>query len=385
MVRKTCNRLSRIVPEKESEKMQIALTKKLAEKMKLPKLPQLQDIDSFYTWRANITQSGRQRLLVFMNDASRYVLVVHSPKVKTFQRLNEVFVNTLRSALLVEQVNPDVIDCYIADVGEITYVANSSRQETAWLNTACDHAWYGVDRCEGDDAYTSVFASHVNIGSYSDETRDKPSKAFLKMLLKYGLPLRRFCAFDLNVRLDLDGMDAVRRLRVPANMTFDNLHKVLQSSFSWGDYHLYSFGMFEEWSENYYAKPDVELIMYEDDFYDDEPNAIMMTGIKLSEYIPRYRKILYTYDFGDDWHHYIEVENIIEDCDEETPKLLSGEGDSPPEDVGGTGGYSYFCEVMANPEREEHEHFYEWSRSQWWWKPFDFDSVARRVKNTLWW
>ena len=81
-----------------------------------------------------------------------------------------------------------------------------------------------------------------------------------------------------------------------------------------------------------------------------------MAGVKLCDYLPMYNKILYRYDYGDDWHHYIEVENIIEDCGDSLPILLSGDGDAPPEDVGGAGGFAEFLEVMADPGHEDYEH-----------------------------
>jgi hypothetical protein len=365
--------------------MQICLTKKVAEKMKLAKLPPLADSDKFLTWRANITKDGRENLLVFMNDASRYVLVVHRPLAKDFKRLPELFIETLREAMLLEQINPAVIDRYIAEIGEVTFAANAGRQETARLNKACANSWYGLNKYR-DNACLSVFASHMNVGDYELDTRDKPSHMFKDMLKRYGLPVIKSRALNLFIRLELDGNDAVRKLRVPANITFEQLHKLMQKAFEWRNYHLYSFGMFKEWSENYYAQPDVELVMESNqyDAYEANLNAKSMAGVKLSDYVPEYTKILYTYDYGDDWHHYIEVESIVEDCEDELPVMISGEGDSPPEDVGGPGGFADFLEITADPEHEDYEHMKEWSKSQWW-KPFDFEAVARSVKTALWW
>jgi hypothetical protein len=107
-----------------------------------------------------------------------------------------------------------------------------------------------------------------------------------------------------------------------------------------------------------------------------------MTGLKLSDYLPEYNKILYTYDYGDDWHHYIEIENIIDDCEDELPVLLSGEGDAPPEDVGGTGGFTEFLKIIADPKHEEYEHLTTWAKSQLW-KPFDFETTAKRINGKL--
>jgi hypothetical protein len=107
--------------------MVIHVTKKLADILKI--VPTIQsETDDFYSWRANITKSGHYRLLVFMNDASRYVLVVHRPMAKDFKRITDLFKETLREALLAEQINPDVIDRYISEMGDIRFAANSGKQ-----------------------------------------------------------------------------------------------------------------------------------------------------------------------------------------------------------------------------------------------------------------
>jgi len=36
--------------------------------------------------------------------------------------------------------------------------------------------------------------------------------------------------------------------------------------------------------------------------------------------------------------------------------------DTPPEDVGGVGGYQYFLEVMSDNSHPEYEHLKDWSR-----------------------
>ena len=364
--------------------MILYVTKKVAEKLKQSIKP-YEDADAFYSWRANITKDGHHRMLVFVNDASRYVLVVKKPMAKDWKRLPELFKETLREALLMEQINPEVIELYLADLGDISYVANKGRKETAWLNTACNNAWYAYGR-NNTNAELSVVASHLNVGDYADGDRDEPSRMLKELLKRYNLPVIKCKAFDMNVKLDLDGKDAIRRLRVPAHITFLQLHKLMQAAFDWKNYHLFSFGMFEQWNENPYSHPDVELVL-ESKFYDayeSNPNANSVAEVKLMDYIPEYNKILYTYDYGDDWRHYIEIENTINGCKEELPLLLSGEGDSPPEDVGGSGGYAEFLEVIANPEHEDYDHYTTWSNSMRW-KSFDFEKTARRVKYALWW
>ncbi|MDR2525842.1 MAG: plasmid pRiA4b ORF-3 family protein [Oscillospiraceae bacterium] len=357
--------------------MTLHLTKKLADKLKLAPEPQT-DADALYSWRANYIQEHGYRFVVFMNDASRFMVVINEAKVAKLKKLPELFVQTLRESMLAFSVNPEVIERYFAEAGELSYARNADRKMTAQLNKSTDSAW-GSLRNYSEDVDLSVCASAAAIFG-ADETY-KPKDKFLGLLERYGLPVRKSRALDLNVRLYLDGKDALRKLRVPASLSFEKLHKLLQAAFGWANCHLYSFGLFAKWPEEYEDQPVVELVVESDqyDAYEANPNAKSIAGVKLSDYVPEYTKIVYLYDFGDNWLHFIEVERVFEDCAEELPVLLSGAGDAPPEDVGGTGGYAEFLEIMADPAHEDYEEMTEWAKSQWW-KPFDLEVVKRRVR-----
>jgi Plasmid pRiA4b ORF-3-like protein. len=64
---------------------------------------------------------------------------------------------------------------------------------------------------------------------------------------------------------------------------------------------------------------------------------------------------------GDNWEHEIELVRVIDEHDEESPYLLEAEGQSPPEDVGGVGGFNYFREIMLEPNHPEYNAMKEWS------------------------
>jgi hypothetical protein len=317
-----------------------------------------------------------------MNDASRFSVVINEAKADKLKKLTELFFQTLRETLLALCVNPDVIERYISELGDISHAKNADRKRTAQLNSNTQQAWWAL-RDLTDDVEVSVETNRIAL--YNTTDPDEAIKPIVEMFVnlgRYGLPVRSCRAVDLNVRLDLGGKDAVRRLRVPASISFNSLHTLLQKAFGWKNCHLHSFGLFKEWRENYYARPDIELVVESDqyDAYETNPNAKSVAGVKLSDYLSEYSKILYLYDFGDDWHHYIEVVNVIDGCEEELPVLLSGEGDAPPEDVGGSGGFAEFLEVIADLKHEDYEHMTEWAKSQRW-KPFDFEEIARSVKS----
>lgn len=344
------------------------------------KLPPLKPTDGFFTWRANITQDGHCRLLVFMHEASRYVLTIKRPLAKDFKHLPELFRKTLIGTLLLEQINPAVIERYLAEAGEITFTANSGKEGTAWLNTACRNAWIGFhNTCDNESL--GAFASHIWIGTHNTEAHCKPVETFIKMLSRYEMPVKSSTAYDLNVRLELADTCAVRQIRVPANITFTQLHKILQIAFCWHDYHLFRF-CFYKGKFDYYTEPDVVLACAED-YYDPDPDTILTHNIRLSDYLPKWQRCMYNYDFGDNWRHIIELTKVHENYEGEMPLLLSGSGDAPPEDVGGPFGFEEFKQTIANPKDDEYESMIAWAEGQWW-KPFNFDDTARNIKFALW-
>jgi len=202
-----------------------------------------------------------------------------------------------------------------------------------------------------------------------------------ELLAKYGLPVIKFRAFDLNARLMLGGHDAQRNLRVSANISFEHLHKILQRAFCWQNYHLCSFGLLKEWNENPFGYPDVKLVQDEEDL-EDYPDARLMSEVKLSDYIPEYTKIVYIYDFGDGWIHHIELRDTIEGCEESVPLLISGEGDAPPEDSGGPGGFANFLDIISDPKHEDCHSMTEWAKEQRW-QRFDYETVVKQVQYAL--
>ena len=87
----------------------------------------------------------------------------------------------------------------------------------------------------------------------------------------------------------------------------------------------------------------------------------------------------YTYDFGDNWQHYIEVESVIDDYDKNYPVCLAGEGNAPPEDVGGEYGYEEFLTIMADKKHPEHDQMAAWAASQGY-KDFNIEQVNRAIR-----
>ncbi|MBF0650802.1 plasmid pRiA4b ORF-3 family protein [Dysgonomonas sp. GY75] len=172
-----------------------------------------------------------------------------------------------------------------------------------------------------------------------------------------------------------------RKVSVPANFTFLRFHDVIQTVFGWEDYHLFEFKD-KEWQSNIRIAVPVEDDFFDPDFFADTKDS---SKIKLSDiFNDKFRKLLYVYDFGDNWVHEITLESISNDK-QKTAVCLSGKGACPPEDCGSIYGYEGLKEVFATmPESEEAEEYRDWlgleDGENWDTDAFDIDEVNNYLK-----
>lgn len=172
-----------------------------------------------------------------------------------------------------------------------------------------------------------------------------------------------------------------RKLRIPANMSFAELHDLIQISMGWLDGHLHQFraktptGM-------------VSIIMDEEDL--DLEGDYLETEVMLEKFLKNPKdKVEYLYDFGDTWEHEITLENVVETAEPlPAPFILSGKGACPPEDCGGVPGYERLKEVMANPKlkdnKEEYKMFSEWLGLKTWdAEELDIDGLNEDMEDYL--
>ena len=177
-------------------------------------------------------------------------------------------------------------------------------------------------------------------------------------------------AFRIRIDLDLEGLHSCwREILVPAACTFLDLHIVIQRIFNWYDEHLFSFTTKSRGMKLYI---DEDLFIDADaDCYESEDVAIVEAStVRLGDVFGRTKTAKYSYDYGDGWEHKVKVVEIISASDTVVPQLLDGEGDAPPEDVGGPGGFEAFLKVMTDKADPEHEWMAEWAKDQMW-EPFD--------------
>jgi len=155
------------------------------------------------------------------------------------------------------------------------------------------------------------------------------------------------------LRIEIEDIEPLiwRRVAVRTSLNLKALHKVVQASMGWLDYHLWEFtadgrkyGILipddPDWNRRINNAASTKL------------SALLTTGVT---------GLGYVYDFGDDWKHRIIVEAIKPaEAGESYPRFLGGERRCPPEDCGGLPGYFEFIENIASKRGKKAKDALEW-------------------------
>jgi hypothetical protein len=162
-----------------------------------------------------------------------------------------------------------------------------------------------------------------------------------------------------------------RRIQVPAEFSFWDLHVALQDAMGWQDRHLHEFRFAAP------ARGELLIGIPDPDFPEERP-CLPGWEVPLAEHLrPGMPAMLYLYDFGDYWEHELLYEAQLErDAKARYPRCVDGAGACPPEDCGGIGGYEEFLLAIRNPKHPDHKEM-----RQWFGGPFDPDAFdANKVR-----
>lgn len=169
-----------------------------------------------------------------------------------------------------------------------------------------------------------------------------------------------------------------RRIQVPENYTFYDLHVALQDAMDWLDYHLHCFripgiGTFEDIAH-------IECPWW--DPWDMDEDWLLTTEVPLKDFFKKPKdRAVYCYDYGDCWEMNITMEKVFpKEKNVSYPMCVGGKLAAPPEDCGSIPGYYHCIEAFEKadkldelPDTEENEEL--WERLEWLgdWNPHEFD------------
>lgn len=172
----------------------------------------------------------------------------------------------------------------------------------------------------------------------------------VKKVSKSNTKDKKYKSYIIKVTIKNTHPPVWRRLQIPAGITFHELNAIIQLAFNWSGYHLYSFEIGNL------------LIEIPDDIFDDfDYKVINSKRTKVDKYFDEIEKLEYTYDFGDNWIHDIQIENVVESEEKiKNPVCLKAKMASLPEDCGGPWGYEDLLDVINNPKDERYKDMKDW-------------------------
>lgn len=195
--------------------------------------------------------------------------------------------------------------------------------------------------------------------------------------IPYKVPtLKRATVQEFHIRIQLCNIELAiwREIKVPSNIVLDFLARVLIDVMGWTGEHLCEYNF-------------KKMFYMEDECADDSfaNNVKRMCDFTLSDLFTKKKaKMVFTYDYGDNWKHEITLLGIrdYEKGERKNIVWVDGKGACPFEDCGGTFEYERLVEFSQKKRhtREEKE------QMKWYGIDKDFDPTdcdKEYIKRTL--
>lgn len=171
-----------------------------------------------------------------------------------------------------------------------------------------------------------------------------------------------------------------RRIVVDSDISLRALHHIIQAAFGWNSSHLHDYRIE---GKNYCKLDDEDIVNgnlgIEEKMLDDRK-------AKLNRLLYAGQRFMYQYDFGDSWDHEIEVEKI-----EPVPEpmgaahIVDGARVCPPEDVGGSWGYSDILNALkSKPRNQQARDFLKWVGGRFDPELFDMRAANASLSRMAW-
>jgi hypothetical protein len=170
---------------------------------------------------------------------------------------------------------------------------------------------------------------------------------------------QRFFRNILQLKITLVGIEPPiwRRMEIPENFNFAELHRAIRDAMGWIGMHLHAFMLPDENGKHTIrvSRPTGFGIPDPEHFKDDKDFKVKKYLKKEGDYC------LYEYDMGDSWMHVVEFEDYkVKEKGEKYPRCVDGKRACPPEDCGGTDGYETLLEALRDENHSEHEDMKAW-------------------------
>lgn len=183
-------------------------------------------------------------------------------------------------------------------------------------------------------------------------------------------------AAQIRVSLDEIKPEIWRRLIVPLHWDLEKLHLVIQAAFNWWNYHLHEFRI------GGLRYGDADLL--DEEATEGDPRTFEQREVRLRDFRGAGPAFTYIYDFGDNWHHTVEIEEFLAlDTPPKQASCTDGARARPPEDVGGVSSYEEFLGILADPKHHDYAETKRWCGGHFDPEWFDLTIADKDVRNAL--
>lgn len=169
-----------------------------------------------------------------------------------------------------------------------------------------------------------------------------------------------------------------RKVVLDPKISLYNLHFVIQKAMGWQNSHLHDFTVDD--GTRRFGTSDSVHNGFEDEDEIEEADSQFVTLLEIFQ--EGYKKIIYNYDFGDSWEHTLTCVGKVERIKgARYPQCVDGSGACPPEDCGGSHGYTELCKVLSNPKDIEYRQMKKWVGRGFNPTKFSIDEVNKRLRS----
>ncbi len=175
-------------------------------------------------------------------------------------------------------------------------------------------------------------------------------------------------------KVELQGIEPKiwRRIQVPVDYNYWDLHVAIQDSMGWLDCHLHHFEIKGKGKRKvaHIGIPDLEGFGELQEVFPGWEIAVIAYFNALGA------EAMYKYDYGDGWLHTVKLEGyMFREKGIKYPICIDGKNACPPEDCGGVDGYYNVTDILSDPGHSDHEDMQTWAGKDWDPKRFDPDRI----------
>jgi len=289
-------------------------------------------------WYVNLFFFSRKKCLIFMNAATLFSFVMHGVSRNEIKDLASLFRKRLANALYYLEFNSDQMKLIRDKLEAVVLAKTVNRSVLASLTDMTRHYVHLKSRAmaEGDkdDAAVQQGLNRTPMGA-----------------LNYNYPIEHFLAaiegkevkskssgllnnqaayvFEATMTHYCEGENIMRQVAVSGNKSLYHLAKVILGAFDFDCDHC--FGFYGDIHKHPGREQTEVYEMFVD--ADVEPTSELAESVERTKIKTVFKevgkKMLFMFDYGQDWRFIVELKEIREGWAEKLPKVVSSVGLSP--------------------------------------------------------